>query len=337
MSTLRIINDTHLGAVRRSGTTPNTAFRLQERLHSGFRQLVLDSAEQDLMILGDLFDTLNVPHRDWLAAFTTLHERLSNSPAKVYCVQGNHDAPRASNTLSSFQLLSRILSRMHKNFIGVEQPTLTPHGYIIPHLPNQDLFDQALASVPTCKVLFLHCNYDNNFASQADQSLNLSEPQAQALLRHVDHIVIAHEHQTRKVGNIWLPGNQIASSVSDWLNTDAKRMCVIEGGQPRFEEVARAADEFAEVDWRDLQETGREFVRVVGTATAEEAAEVSAAISRYRASCAALVITNAVKIATDSSMQQFGEAFESVRAFDVLAALKELLTPEEFAIVEAVL
>lgn len=59
------------------------------------------------------------------------------------------------------------------------------------------------------------------------------------------------------------------------------------------------------------------------------------AISKYRAQSKALVITNAVKmLQSDDQLEEFAQSLESVSAFDVMAALKELLTPEEVKAVE---
>ena len=331
---LTVLNDLHIGVQRSSGTTPMTQWKLRQSVIAQADELISE-VETDLMILGDLFDTHFVPFHDWLAAWQTLDTWLSRHRNRtLYLVAGNHDLSKTSTTIGSFQALGRVLSEKHFNVFVVLEPQEVPHGYIIPHLPNQDLFDQALSQVPdNTAALFLHCNYDNNFAVQSDQSLNLSAAAAEKLPDM--HIVIAHEHQTRLLGKrIWIPGNQIATSVSDCMGTDKKRKLVIENGQPRFVEVCPVDNLITRMDWRELAPVATPFVRVEGMAKSSEGADVVARISKYRSGSDALVITNAVKIEVEGGLaEQFAVSLESAKAFDVMAALKQLLTEEEFAIV----
>lgn len=333
MTSLLCISDVHVGVMRSAGTTPTTAWLLRQHILEEFAQLVSLRPKDDLLINGDLFDTNTVPMVDWLGVFRILDKRLRSCSTKVYCSLGNHDAPRTSTTLSSFGLLCKVLTDLHpKNFVAVLEPMMTPHGYIIPHVANQDLFGLELSKVPPCSTVFLHCNYASPFAQHSDQSLNLSEEQAAAL--PVKHIVIAHEHQMRQCGKVLLPGNQIASSVSDWLGAEDKYMAVVKDGVPELHALDRKG-EFVRMSWKDLYPSNAKFIRVEGKATAEEATAVLSAISKYRAKSDAFVITNAVQIDTNGDTEEFSQALESVKAFDVMAALKEVLTPEEWAVVES--
>jgi hypothetical protein len=211
---------------------------------------------------------------------------------------------------------------------------MTPHGYIIPHLPNQQLFDAALAAVPECKVLYLHCNYDNNFAAMSDQSLNLSKEQAAASI--AEAIVIAHEHKSKRVGKVFIPGNQIASSCSDWLGVRVKFYTTVDAGVVSLLPVETTGG-FAELDWQALDGLSEaKFVRVTGNATADQAAQVVTAISKLRQTSQAYVITNGVSIAAeDGTAAVFETALEGVQAFSVMAALRELMTEEEMIKLEA--
>lgn len=333
---LNVLNDLHIGVQRSSGTTPLTQWKLRQSVIAQADEMITE-VDTDLMILGDLFDTHFVPFHDWLAAWQILDTWLSRHRDRtLYLVAGNHDLSKTSTTIGSFQALGRVLSEKHFNVVVVLEPQEIPHGYIIPHLPNQDLFDQALAQVlEGTPALFLHCNYDNNFAVQSDQSLNLSADVAEGITANGTHIVIAHEHQTRLFGKrIWIPGNQIATSVSDCLGTDKKRKLVVDRGQPRFVDVCLIGNLLTRMDWRELAPATTPFVRVEGTAKSAEGADVVARISKYRSSSDALVITNAVKIEVEGGLtEQFAVSLESAKAFDVMAALKQLLTEEEFAIV----
>lgn len=331
---LKVISDLHLGVQRSAGTTPLTAWNLRQSMLKQAADLIDTCRDSDLMILGDLFDSTSVPMSDWLATFQMLQDRCSYSPRHTYLVGGNHDYPKTDTTLSSFQLLCAVLTDLNPGKVtAIHAPQMTPHGYVIPSLANQDLMDQALANVPTCEVVYLHVNYDNKFAAQSDQSLNLSPEQAE--LCPARNIIIAHEHQTRKVGKVWIPGNQIVSSVSDCLGSDAKRMTIVEKGQPRFEVLYPIHEVFEEISWSELRHSDKAFIRITGAALTNEAPDVVTAISNYRKSSNAFVVSNAVKILTEDGSDVFAKSLESVKAFDVMAALRAFLTPEEYSVVES--
>lgn len=287
------------------------------------------------MILGDLFDTATVPAADLLETYYFLNRWLAaDETRKLYNVAGNHDMNKVSNVLSSFQLLGRLLTNIYPTrYVQIEEPLLTPHGYVIPHVRNQELFDLELSRVPECKTLFLHCNYNNNFAAQSDQSLNISTVQAENL--PVSTIVIAHEHHTRKHGKVLLPGNQIASSIADWLPATDKFYAVITDGAVELVRAAARDEQYVTYDWKAIEETSKPFIRITGTAETEELGAALSAINRYRASSGALVIGNAVLSKKDESIaESFTTSLESVQRFSIVDALRKILTAEEFKVVE---
>lgn len=331
--TLRILNDTHIGVIRSAGTTTHTQYELRRHVLSEFKSLLPD--EGDLMILGDLFDTNNIPVSDVLETYIILSEWLTKHPnAKLINVTGNHDASKTSTMLSSFQFLGKLLKLAFPiRYMHVEEPVITDYGYVIPHLRNQDVFDLALAEVPECDFLFVHCNYDNNFAAQADQSLNISAEQAKNC--KAKKIVFAHEHHGRVSGKVIVSGNQIATSVSDWLSNQDKRFAVISGDELTFTYNKRRAEEFVELDWKALEQTDHKFIRVVGQADADAASDVVNAINKFRKTSKALVITNAVVIDTGTVKVDFDSTLASVQQFSVMDALKEIFTKEEMEVLNA--
>lgn len=341
---LTIINDTHLGVQRVAGTTPRSAANLTMWQQAQFVGL-LNSIRNDLCINGDLFDQYQVPNTDLLFAFSALSSWLDEGYGRLYLVPGNHDLSKDSSRLSSFELLCSLLKAAHGEDV---QACMAPGGLIdgvwaIPHLPNQDLFDQALAAVPKeAKFVLLHANYDNHFAEQADHSLNVSEQQAMRLAEQGTKLIFAHEHQHRKAldGNVIVIGNQIPTSVADCLGPDRKWLAVIDNGELRLEEVMQIDQVFDMVDWRDLSHPlpgDTAFIRVTGEASANEAADVVSTIAKYRAKSDAFVITNAVKIEGVEAMDKLPETLESAKAFDVLGAILESLEPEEQKVVKKLL
>ena len=333
MKPLTIINDTHLGAIRSGGTTPATALQLREYLQRQF-EAALMRVDSDLLILGDLFDTGHVPLSDLWQAFKSLTRFLNDDSRgelrKVFLVQGNHDLEKNLTVMCSFALLGSMLQTMYPSRVRViTEPTmLEQYGcYVVPHLANQDLFDEALKKVPSCEYLLLHCNYDNGFAVESDHSLNLSP--AQAVAAPVAHIVIAHEHQAseRLEGKVHIPGNQFPSSVSDCLGNSTKKMAVL-GDGVGYSLTWDAQHSFSEQDWRNLEDRG-EFIRVVGKASAEQAADVVSTIAKFRNKAKALVITNAVDIEGVEDGEQIEISVEKLKTFNVFEALLEVLDPPE--------
>lgn len=100
-----------------------------------------------------------------------------------------------------------------------------------------------------------------------------------------------------------------------------------------------AAEDFAEVDWQDLAnfDGPQRFIRIVGKASAAEAAEMISTISKFRQKSDAFVVTNAVSVEGMAAMDDLPATMESMKAFDVLAYLHEQLEPEQSAVVAKLL
>jgi hypothetical protein len=330
---LTVLSDIHIGAIRAAGTTPVTQYALRQHVLSEFKRLL--PATGDLLLNGDLLDQSNIPISDVLQTYIILNDWLRENPeSKLYNSTGNHDASKTSTVLSSFQFLGKLLKLAHPDrYVHIEEPMMTPHGYVIPHLRNQDLFNYALEQVPECSFLFVHANFDNGFAAQSDQSLNVSREQAEICKARL--IVFGHEHHKRIVGKVIIPGNQIATSVSDWLSPQDKGYVTITNGSLALIHNAIREQEFVELDWRNLEVSNHKFVRVSGEASGDEASDVVNAINAFRKKSDAFVITNAVTISTGSVKVDFDSTLASVQHFSVMDALKEIMTEEEMTVLEA--
>jgi len=328
---LTVFNDLHLGAIRSSGTTAQSAIALRSYGIDSYIDL-LQGVNNDVMLLGDWLDTYNIPMSDVLKVYWATAEWLAKG-YHLYAVNGNHDLSKSSENLSSMEFLCKLLGAHYPyTFHHVAAPTMTPHGYVIPHLTNQQEFDDALAGVPACDVVYTHCNISNEFAKQADHSLNMTIGQLNKL--PCKHVVNAHEHQTRRIGKCWIPGNQIPTSVSDCLGSKAKSFIQVDGGEPRLVQINSIAHWYAEIDWRSPVPTQAQFVRMVGTATADEAVLVATAVADYRRSSQAFVVANAVVIDSVDGAD-VAQSLEQVEAFDVMGALREILSPEDMKTLES--
>lgn len=326
--TLRVINDTHIGAIRSAGTTAASQLALRKHILERFQKLL--PAAGDLLINGDLFDSFSAPMNDVLSTYEILADWLHEHPsATLYNSAGNHDLAKSSNVMSSFQFLGRLLTRQFPTrYVHIEQPTEIPYGYVIPHLANQELFNAALSGMPSTKWLFLHCNLGNKFAETADQSLNLSLPVLDTL--PCDEVILGHEHKHRIVDKAVVVGNQIATSVADWLGSEPdKYYADLEGKASQLFRCAEKQKEFIQQDWKDLKETGALFVQVTGNAAADQAFEVVSAINKFRKLSNAFVVSNAVDVTADDG-SVFSANLESVKAFSILQSLKESLTAGEY-------
>jgi hypothetical protein len=346
-----ILNDLHLGAVRSAGTTIVTRKLIQDYLQQQLRD-TLAHTECDVILLGDIFDAFNVEMSQILQAYFTLADWMHAHPAcLLHLVQGNHDVAKNSEKTSAFAFLCALLTkhspdqaRVYATGFAEMYLGTSANVYVVPHVLNQDLFDIELAKALEVKPgwLLLHANCMNRFAEQADHSLNVNEEWVNRLLAHGHRLVFAHEHQARtlKAGKVRVLGNQWPSSVADCLEHNGaqkdgmKCMHILDDSGLYPVQTWDALGDFVEIDWRALR--GEEpvsffrFIRVTGTATADEASEVIAAIAKYRQKSEALVITNAVRIeGIDGIDDMSGLTSEKLASVDVLAALMEELTPPE--------
>lgn len=333
---LTIVNDTHLGVVRSAGTTPATALTLRGWMLQKFEE-ILEETDNDLLILGDLFDSYQIPMTDLLQVYWALVKWLENKDHMLHMVPGNHDLSTDSSKMSSFQFLASLLRPYHMEYYK-QGSMVTGHKgvYVIPHMPNQDLFDMELAKVPECEYLLVHCNYENNFAKESDHSLNFSRDQVREC--KAKNILFAHEHARRRINDkVYILGNSIPSSISDCLDGSDKCIHTISSGSVQRSStfIVEAPDGYREIDWRDPVESEARFIRFTGTCTSEESAQAADTISRYRRQSDAFVIGNAVKVQTAEGQTQLEvDSLEAVRAFDIMGALKDYLTESEWGIIQ---
>lgn len=336
--TLHVLNDLHLGTHRTGGTTPATAYELRQYLLNGTREM-LEQINGDLLVNGDLFDGADIPRADLLEAVRMFSAWLDRDVGDLFLANGNHDLDRNSSRLSSFQFFAQLLCGLYPDRVAhiAEGTYLDQHDiYVLPHLANQDLTNLALAQVPACRALFVHMNYDNQFAVEMDHSLNMSKEQAEQL--PVEYIIFGHEHQARTElgGKVVIVGNQLSSSISDCLGPAQKYRLELAPTGLKFHQTWTAEGSFSQQDWRELKDEGQ-FIRVTGTATPADADKVVTALSRFRRDASALVITNAVKIGESDTSAEMVLSHEEVTSFNVMAALREYLGPDDAAEVDQIL
>jgi hypothetical protein len=263
---------------------------------------------------------------------------------------GNHDAAKNSASLSSFCLLGQVLLAQYPARVAVvtQSQEVFPGVVMIPHVANQDLFNIELdkAAALENSVILLHANWANNLTVGADHSLNVTEAQAKRLVERGNTLIFGHEHvgKTAFKGELICTGNQFPSSVADCLDDEEKFAHVLKPGPDglwELEQVQTWAAEgaYCDISWELLNDAPADarFIRVSGNATAEQAGDAIAAISKFRQKSSAFVVTNAVKIEGSAEMSELPASIETAKMFDVLSFLYDNLSAEECAVVRQLL
>jgi predicted phosphodiesterase len=348
--TTYIINDIHIAPNRVGGTTTESAKDLNAYVHQSYTRLLeMVPPGSEIIINGDLTDSYQIPLSDAYKLLNNtanwLNEYRNN---RMVWALGNHSLSKDSTKLGTEQFLGALLQEQFpEQFTLVDIPKHLPgHGlrpdvYVIPHLVNAEMFEADLNAVPAgTKFLLLHCNYDNEMAAQTLHSLNLSKAQAKRLAQAGITMILGHEHQHRVEcdGKVLVVGNQFPSSIADCLGNDVKFMLSMdETGELGWVETWNRVGSYLEVDWHKLHQvkTEPEFVRVSGLCTAEEAPAMTQAIANFRKTSTAFVVSNSVKVDVPEDGPDFAQSLEQARGFDVMSALREYLTPEEFQALEA--
>ena len=326
-----LLNDLHLDANRSAGATPASAKALKEYSLNSFTNF-LETVDEDVIIVGDLMDTWQIGLSTVLAVYQAFNKWLEKGH-KLAVQAANHDLSTDSSKYGSLQFLMALFADHSNVQFVIEKGAWVAEGmYCIPQMQNQDSYNLELSRVPECEVLFLHCNVDNFHAISSDHSLNITREQIDKLPAKL--VYSGHEHHARKVGKVFVGGVQWPTSISDVLDKKDKFAYRLTG--TTLEPIKTwSKDDYAELNWKNPQPTTARFIRFVGNATPDEAAQVADTIARYRRASEAFIVSNAVKIGEDSEMDEFSvQSLEQARAFDVMGALKGFLTEEEYKILE---
>lgn len=317
---LTVINDTHLGVSRQTGTTPESQKALTEFMKQQFLDLLNRANNSDLLINGDLFDRSDVDKSIEFFVFRYSQTWCINNPNKtLFLAAGNHDESKSSDIISSFHNLASYLESSISNIkvISKKYEEIYPGIFVIPHMMNQDLFTQELAEVlkQNPKYVFLHANYDNKFAAQTDHSLNVSADTALEFAKAGCTLVFAHEHKKRQIGNVHIIGNQIISSIADCLGDDTKQYVVLDDTGLQYVTYQQIADCFAEIDWTASEIPEKHFLRISGDADHTESAATISKIRNIRQKSDAFVVTNAIRL---KSLSNDGiTEIDDVKKYDV--------------------
>lgn len=338
---VKVTTDWHIGAKRTAGATPTSNEALGAYMLENLRKALDPSLPH--LIMGDLLDQFTIDAATLFNVYQVLQSFLATGQ-ELAVVRGNHDYhPRASQ-VSSFDLLMGILEHQFPMTLTVARKVTSWRQFIlVPHLPNNDLFRIEVDKLNNIKdrAIVFHANYDNSFAADSQHSLNLTPDMVEPLIKRGNILALGHEHQYRDFehGKVLILGNAVPSSVSDCLGCDGKFAAYFDGLGYELETMTHINEVFTRIDWRNTDtDLNYKFIRVEGSATAEQAAEAVEAVAKLRQKSQAFVITNAIKVDGLAGFDQLAEmSLEQVTSFNVLEALLAELTEEEGNVVKELL
>ena len=333
----KITTDWHIGIKRVGGTTPESQSALRQYLRNS---LQVQLEHNDHLIAGDLFNDFTIDTLDLLETYRIFSAWLFKYGKKLALVRGNHDwKPSGENKRSSFDLLGAILKQHFPEQVTVASAVTEWKQFIlVPHLANSDILNLEISKLKDVsnKVVVFHANVGNFFAAETQHSLNLTMEQVEDLVSRGNLVIFGHEHQYRSLvsGRCVVLGNTAPSSIADCIGSPFKYAATVEGTKYELKPAWDANGSYIEADWRDLADIdGYNFIRVVGNATALEAAAVIKAVSQLRQRSDAFVISNSVRV-EGQDMTMNTESIESIKAFDVLSAIYSELNEREIETVK---
>ena len=336
----KVTTDYHVAVKRVGGTTPLSQENLRQYIRAALAHQLDDN---DHLIAGDLFSDFTVDTYELVETYKIFSTWLAAYGRKLALVRGNHDFSIRGMALSSFDLLSTILTDQFPQQVTIASDvTCWKQFILVPHLPNNDILTAELSNLSsvTGKVVVFHANVNNFFAAEAQHSLNVTIEQVEDFVSRNNLVIFGHEHQYRSLvnGRCLVLGNTVPSSIADVLGSPFKYSATVTGTDYELKTTWKAEDAYVEADWRALDGIKAQFIRVTGEATSAEAAEVIKAISTLRQGSDAFVIGNAVKVAGhDMSGEKAAESIENLKAFDVMGAIMAELNEQEQEVVKGLM
>lgn len=335
----KITTDWHVAVKRVGGTTPESQTRLRNYLRQSL-QAQLDNT--DHLIAGDLLDDFTIDSFELTETYKIFSAWLLKYGKKLALVRGNHDwKPSGENRYSSFDLITSILKQHFPEQVTVASTVTEWKQFIlVPHLANSDILNLEISKLKDVsnKVIVFHANVGNFFAAETQHSLNLTMEQVEDLVSRDNLVIFGHEHQYRSLvsGRCVVLGNTAPSSIADCIGSPFKYAALLTGTEYELIPAWDHLNSYIEADWRnlaDIEDYQYNFIRVVGNATALEAAAVIKAVSQLRQRSEAYVISNSVRV-EGQDMTMNTESIESIRAFDVLSAIFAELNEREIETVK---
>lgn len=131
-----VIGDPHLGRRFKTGVPLHRMGEREADMMEDFTTR-LRCAEEDVLIIGDLFDKFVVPPEIVLEAYNA----CLNCNHEVYVLQGNHDASKDDAKASSFDIFSTLVENS-ENVTAISKPMVINGEGFIPHDIFTPIVDQ---------------------------------------------------------------------------------------------------------------------------------------------------------------------------------------------------
>ena len=307
-----IIADVHQGLTRKTGVTAESLERFENDKAHNLANLLDQHTDKEVIIAGDLFDS----HQVALYSVLQIASALLAHPKKVWVIAGNHDLSKNTLKMSSLSFFHEWVRMHDTNIQIIVGPTSIGDNHeilAVPHMPNQETFDEVLATSSGFDILITHCNYDNNFTIEKDHSLNLTKKQASKFKM----VISGHEHNKRNIKKVHMVGAFAPCNVGE--AGVEKLSHVLDSSALTIEPVKSPAYEYEEVHWQYLEHAPAvDFIKIIGEATAAEAPTVLSSVAAFRKKSSAYMIQNAVMVETIELGEIEGASFDSVNTMELL-------------------
>lgn len=370
MARALILNDTHFGVERGTGTTPQSAQALRKWQHEMHSKIINSPQFSDAHLIynGDVFDKFQVPLSDAAELVHTWDLWLKEHPTQhIIAGFGNHDISKDSSKTSILNFVCATMLKLHPNrfFARPAAAWLYPNVLMVPHAESQTAFEGGLKFVyRECVrddghlIILVHANYAVPSEFKSDHSLNFSKEMADSFSARGCRIIFGHIHDF--VGNaydpnVMIPGNQIPTSVGDFLKCPDKYMVTIEnmtqtgghrdGERPEivlhklYEDAPIFRDvEYANLDAMTADLSGIKFLRIHGEIPREELPAAMDRVAKLRAKTPdVFVIGTKFTVAGTNGAEELAVSGDELRSVDVLEYVFDNVEEEQRTVLKSLL
>lgn len=193
-----IVGDPHLkiGTIKEAGS-----------FLDGLLAIVQDGHYDQVVILGDLFDTFAVIRSEVLALWARFLSAAS-SKSEIVILVGNHDMAGengGAHALEPFKSFDNVT-------VVDEICNNGGSAYYVPFYRSNEEFVNVCKSLPHGSVLFCHQSFNG---AQFDNGFYDPHGVDPISVAHLSAVISGHIHKNQKIGNIWYPGTPYQMNFSD--------------------------------------------------------------------------------------------------------------------------
>ena len=161
---------------------------------------------QEIVILGDLFDTFAVIRSEIMALWSNFFKE-SASISKITLIVGNHDMAGENGGPHSLEPFKNFM-----NIQVIDKPVFDGVAYYLPFYRDNNKFIEECRGIPHNSILFCHQSFNGAQFENGFYDPNGVQPEA---VSHLSGVISGHIHKNQKLNNIWYPGTPYQMSFSD--------------------------------------------------------------------------------------------------------------------------